>query len=637
MPTYSSPWALQQQWNGSVRPLSPNYSTPISGSGYQMYTPPPSNTGLSSSRPTQTSASGQALQPQGQPQQQQGMYGPAVDQALGGATNWSGAGQPGTNQQSPQGVGTYGQSNQGSDRQRAPTNPQTGGYYGTPGQFASDMYGTPQAQGYTNSLRDPGAYEQWYEQNASRYNQPTTLSSYYQSVAGKFGGQRFQPTNTRQAFNDTASTLRQPSYGVGNARGVSGELRQAGEGNGLMGQAAGMLQAPNLTSQYYQDNQAFFGQPGEIENYYGNNAQRFQTEGFGERYAQGILRDADLNSMYDTRLVGDELDYFRDPLRQESNSERLYNSGNQGLNTYYDRENKKAQEALANRMAAMGVFGSGETVAGMAEIDADLGAAQARDMAALAGQADTERRERAGLLMNFSGAAADEELARGGLMLDAAGTGLQLDRDAVARLYSGGQLANMSSVYGLDRVMGGGDLARSADDSVTNRGTALGNVGRDMESERRQRLDASGRLGIDADEQERSRLADYYDNARSLDQLDLDALTEDRQWVDLGGDLARQEDEGRLDWLNAGGDAADIAQDRREGRINDSFLNPLQLGRAMSGSYGEGSRSNTTEAGDMKTQFIEMLVNQSGMAADDAERLANQWVEMVKAGGSVAR
>ena len=75
-------------------------------------------------------------------------------------------------------------------------------------------------------------------------------------------------------------------------------------------------------------------------------------------------------------------------------TEQLFESGNQGLNTAYDRERNKRQTRLEDQMSAMGVFGSSDTMKGMWELEAELGAQQARDMQGLAGDADAAKSTR---------------------------------------------------------------------------------------------------------------------------------------------------------------------------------------------------------------------------------------------------
>lgn len=571
---------------GGAAPSTSSYSIPFTNTG-KTY-----------------SSAGTTFSPQ--PAAPKPSYGASTISALGGISG-GGAGQPSTaSQPQPQ------------------RNPYSQPSTAAPGGSAAPTGSAPRS----GALTQPGAYENWYRDNASRYSQPTTQSSYWQSVQGKFGGQRFQPTNATSAYGQVQDMFGRPSQGITNARDVSSELRNTSQGENVMGQAAGMLGGPVLTSQYYRENAPFFSTQGDVENYYDNNASRFQNTGFGEQYAQDILSNPALDDMFYDRPVGDEFGFYQQPLRDKSYSEQLYESGNDGLNTYYSRENDKAQKALSDRMAAMGIFGSGETVAGMAEIDSELAAQQARDMAGLAGQADDQRLGRAGLAMDFSRAAGDEGLARSGLMLDAAGAGMQLDRDAIARLVAGGNLANMSSTYALDRIMGGGNLARSADDATTSRGAALGNVGNDLASQYRERMGLSASTGLNADAEERYRTNDMFDAAARTDSLGLDADRNALDWVVAGGNMAGNVDQSNLDWLNSGGGAAQTAQSMFQERERYGFTDPLAAGSAMAGTYQSGAANNTAASAADRTEAINLLMHQEGLDATTAERRANEWMQL---------
>lgn len=599
---------------GTVGTSGTSYSIPLTGTYQSAGRTPTYQQPAPAPKPAPTSGTG---------------YSSGAITALGGLSSGTGSRPPSTaSTQAP--ASSY----------TAPRSP-----YSQPAQTSPSSSGAASARNASGqTMRDPGEYEKWYQRNASRYNQPTALSSYWQSVQGKVGGQRYQPNNAQSAFNSNAGALRNDSYGMTNARNVSTQLRDPSRGEGIMGQAAGMLGGPNQTQQYYGENQGFFGAPGDIEQYYDTNGGRFQQAGFGEQAAQGILGSEDLTGLYDNRLVGDELDYFREPLRSKSYSEDLYESGNQGLNTFYDRERDKRQAALEDRMAAMGVFGSGETVEAMYQLEGELGAAQARDMADLAGQADDQRLGRAGALMDFSSAAADEELGRGGLMLDATGRALELDRDAIDRLTAGGNLARDSSRYGLDRTVAGGDLARSADDSRRMQADSLGGIGRDMASESRQRLDASGRMGLDADAEQRLRLAEYYDQATGVDDLGLRAQADELSWIQTGGDMAGAVDRGNLDWLEGGGRAARGAQDAFQGRVGQLYGDTADLGGRMAGTYGEMTAIDASEQAGIRMGVINLLQAQYGMDAAAAERQASEWMQagmmplqvyaMMKGGGA---
>ena len=572
---------------GSAAPTT-SYSIPFTSTGTQYRSTGGTLTGLQPSQPTTS-------------------YRSTVNTGLSGFGSGFGSTQPGTNvsMQTPLQRPAYQPSAAAPGGSTAPT-------------------GTATRSGV---LTQPGAYEQWYAQNASRYNQPTTLNSYWQSISGQFGGQRYQPTTSRDAYSNLQGMFSQPGQGTTNAYSVAGDLRNATEGEGLMNTGAAMLGGVNNTAQYYGDNRGFFEGPGAIEDYYAANGDRFQQAGFGENYAQGILGDPALTGMFGQNLVGDELDYFRDPLRAQSYSEQLYESGNEGLNQWYDLQRQRQQTDLENQMSAMGVFGSGETAEAMYRMREGLAAEQARDMATLAGQADAERRARAGLLMDFSGAATQEDLARGGLMLDSAGLGLQLDRDAISRLMQGGQLADASSRYALDRTVAGGDLARSADDVTTARGIGIGDIGQAMSAAEIDRLMGSGQLGLSADAENRLRAMGLFDAGATVDRLGLDAQAAQLDWLMGGGQLAGNVDRTNLDWLNAGAGAASQAQNMFETRSRYGFTDPLAAADSMAGRYGTIATNNTNASQELQAEAINLIAQREGLSASGAQVRAQQLLD----------
>ncbi len=78
-------------------------------------------------------------------------------------------------------------------------------------------------------------------------------------------------------------------------------------------------------------------------------------------------------------------------LANKGYTEELFESGNQGLNKFYDRAREKGQKQLEDSMWASGLYGSGATAKGMWELEAELGSQQARDMQGLAGDADAAK------------------------------------------------------------------------------------------------------------------------------------------------------------------------------------------------------------------------------------------------------
>ncbi len=95
--------------------------------------------------------------------------------------------------------------------------------------------------------------------------------------------------------------------------------------------------------------------------------------------------------------------------RQKSYTEELYESGNQGLNKYYQQARDTGQQDLSDRLASMGLLGSGATALAVGNLDAKLGAQQSRDMAGLAQAADTAGSNR--LSDYWSGTKSEGDLA----------------------------------------------------------------------------------------------------------------------------------------------------------------------------------------------------------------------------------
>jgi hypothetical protein len=475
--------------------------------------------------------------------------------------------------------------------------------FATPLKFPSQ----PETPG---SLRAPGAYEDWYASHKGQFDQPTNIQGYYDRNKGDFENYSFDPSNTQGAYDQLRSGLSGDSYGMSTGRGIAGRLQNPLDGEAYFGQAGGLLNQPNLTADYAQKNAGFFQGPTDSKNLYGNLQGEMMKEGVGEEMAR-----VDLPGL---NTVGSEFDYFRDPLRAKSYSEQLYESGNEGLNKFYDRENEKRQEALERRMAATGVFGSGETVKGMAEIEAELGAQQARDMAGLAGQADEAFRSRAGLSKDFAGASSREDLDRIGLGLEAdKGT-----RDRYGQLID---LAGQSDETSLDRILGGKDVMRAGDESRFDQAEGLRSLG-DTQSEavRRRLTDAAG-IGFDVDAEQRARLNDVFGAGKDLDDLRLDADRTRLDYLSRGGDLAGDADSQRLDWLTAGGDAADAAQRAFEQRERYGVNDALRYADSVSKTFTSATDASNKEQTEMQGQAINLLMQKHGLSYQQAMQQAEEW------------
>lgn len=459
-------------------------------------------------------------------------------------------------------------------------------------------------------LRQPGSYETWYEGHKGQYDAPTNVQGYYDRNTGKFENYQYDPFNTQGAYGDLQNKLGGTSYGTSVSRDVSEQLRNPLTGEAYYGQAGDMLGGPNLATDYANDTRGFFSDATDSKGLYDSLAPGMLMEGQGEFMARTELPG--LNT------VGAEFDAFRDPLRAKSHSEQLYESGNEGLNKFYDRENEKRQEALERRMAATGVFGSGETVRGMAEIEAELGAQQARDMAGLAGQADDAFRGRTGLAMDFSGASSREDL-------DRIGMGLEADRGTRDRYGQLIDLAGQSDTTSLDRIMGGSDVARSGDDSKRATGDSLRALGSAASGTELDRQRTRSDVALAGDAEERLRAGDVFDAARGLDDLRLQGDRTELDYLSRGGDLANTADGQRLDWLNSGGDAANTAQQRTETRERYGINDSLRYADALSGLYTGATGAANEEQTQMQGEAIGLLMQKKGLDYQQAMQQAQAW------------
>lgn len=582
----------------------------------------------------------------------------------------------------------------------------------------------PGAAKPTGELTGPGAYEQWYGESKGAFSKPTHLSGYLEGLMGKIGGMKFQPTNTRGAYGYVESLFRDPSQGVTGARDASGRLLSGPTmGEDTMTTAAGYFGGPNLAHGYATDTADFFRTPGRSEAYADQYSGQLNRTGMGEEFAadnlpglrnagaaernlatadnalsfvnygkQGYeyagenIGDASRTQGYADELVpwsrenitGDEFDFYRPLLREKSHSENLYESGNGGLNVFYDRERDKRTKRLQDEMAAMGLFTSGATGRGMAEIEGELGAQQARDMADLARQADDQRLGRIGQAESFAANAGQETLARRGLGLQGVtaadegirsnintivGAGEVASREALEkvglrtdaataaqdaelrrifgagnlavqgqqlgqdRLRLGSDIANAADNNALARALGGSTVANTGDTSIFNQGEGLGNIGKGLADTEITRTETGANLGLAADLEERLRASGLVDAASTLDAYESEAvqlgITLEQLLADVTGSVDEQ------DWARfiAEGEAAGSAQDYFEGRKQQEFDNTFKVGQAKSGLYADGSSQATGESGMYEAEGINLLIAQGGLEKQQAEQ---RWQELLQ-------
>ncbi len=568
----------------------------------------------------------------------------------------------------------------------------------------------------TGFMNKPGTGEQWFADHQADVNRPLGMDSFMNASQGRLLGMNYQPTTAAGAFGQMSSELKNPTQGITNAQGVSGQLRNTTAGEGMMSNAANMLGGPNLAHNYATQTAGQFQTPGASENYYSQMAPGLQQQGQGEQNAYSLLGQfaapgaaegnlgvtdtalgkinygdmgigatqnltnnaagyfgQNLKDVNGTNTVGQESQNFLPGLRELSNSEQLYNSGNQGLDSAYAREADKRTRELQNRMAATGMFGSGTTARGMEEVQADIAASQARDMASLASQADQARLGRTGAALSFSDAAGKEGLSRLGLglqgataadasnlgnvnaMLGATGqasqealgkvgarttaanaaeqaqldrlfksgqTGLAADQQGLQRTQLGGTLAHNASADQINRLLGGSTVAAAGDQSQTNQATALGGIGNNMTQDEISRLNTSGTLGISADAQRTAQLNTLMQGATSLDDLRQKAAQLGISIEDLIGRTTQSDDQLHLAQTMQNQNMANGVQGMFEGRYQNQATNTLAGAQAQSGLVSSASGAASDADMSLGRDLINGLISGAKMTQQQGDQLS---------------
>ena len=525
-----------------------------------------------------------------------------------------------------------------------------------PGPNPGNKPASPKPPAKPGVLSGPGHYEKWFE------------------TSGKAPPiERYDPTNATGAYNNMRGAFSTPGAGATNARGISGRLLNDTEGENTMRGARSFFEGPNLARNYADDTRKFFGTQGQgATGAYGIAGGPTAAEdnlGYVDEALSGINFARDANAQggqvlrgntrtrdfFDTDVldasrrntVGDEYGFFAEGLRGPSYSEDLYESGNEGLNTFYDRERDKRTRALEDKMASMGVFGSGATGRALYELEGELGASQARDMADLAGQADSARLARTGEARAFSGAAGQEGIARTDLgirgatasddqmrdnalamMTLAQGAGEEafgkVDRrtsaakNASDATLSRGRLGLEADDSNLRRVLGGSTVARSGDDSYFNQGRGMFDVGKGMSETELDRLRMSGDLGLDADDRDFERISKLFDSGLDLDKF--------------GSGLTKDFNDETFRRWGAEGDAANEAQNKFETRERYGINDKMRLAQAKADLESRIREIATSDGRDLSLAEIRAMVQEAGITGQEAENMIDEWM----AGGELA-
>lgn len=505
-------------------------------------------------------------------------------------------------------------------------------------------------------LDKPGYGEQWYESNKGAWDQPSQASQYWAGVAGQFGGGKVLPQNTQGAYKRLEDQKGAPGQGYYTAQGAAGRLGsdQPWSGETQIRDSLDFFGNSGQGETNAYGSLDYFNRPGEMEQAYGDIASMLGSMTYGDQ-AQRAAKEAAGRATGTQNLLPEMLDfsrgdpigseyrdYFAGGLRDKGYTENLYESGNEGLNTYYSREADKLQKRLNDQAAAMGMFGSGFNMRANQEGLAELGAQQARDMADLAKSADAARLARGSQALDFTRSSDQSQQGRRALGLESAKAsdeGIRSNADLSmrglkqasdeqlerARLMTGA--ASAAQDRGIARTTAGVDAGLKADRQGLDRTNSGVEAGATLDSLLRDRLTRSGEMGLAADDSDLKRALGLFEASQGADRTALDYERFGLDKTLAGGTLAAAADVSERQRLQGGQDAASTAQRQFESRLAQAFDVDMQTARALSDIVREASNASTGDAVAAARARIEAVLASAGLSAAQAQAKANELMQ----------
>jgi len=554
-------------------------------------------------------------------------------------------------------------------------------------------------------LSKPGVGEQYWKDNAWRLQGQQPLAGYWQGIQGWF-------TNPDQGL-EGLQDLRNQIPSSSRVEDMWPEIQRMLQGSGTLGDYwnanRGTFDRPGEGERAFADNKGFFLEPGEFEKWWGANKGEFARPGAMERFNDdfrtffanpGAAENWYIENRYDYTRPGElergrgdvESDINRavmmedfftknrgqlenagytermaqgyDP-KYKTNTERLYEEGNTGLNRYYDQAYKTGARRLDEAAAAKGGFNTGAALRATGELNAELGAQQARDMAALAAEADNQRlgRDRYGLdLMQ----GADSSL-RGRIGLGFEGA-QSVDQIALQRAKSrqdllktiqdqrfrglelGGQAANNAQGRAIERVGLGADTADRAQSAAMNRLISAGNFSSEAQGKAMERIttlmreahaaqaagegrvkggaEVAAKVGAEVraiveDLMKHGGAADKAGADRRAERAKLEQAIFDNIMAKfgMGSNIAGNVSKEGLDTFETGMSGATTAQGLEEGRYQREVDNLFRLVEHQIATYSAGMDAARREQFELEWEQIQGRIKQGeleGQAADQA-------------------
>lgn len=261
-------------------------------------------------------------------------------------------------------------------------------------------------------------------------------------IGGLLGGGQQNPAATPQGWNNYAG-LQQPGMGTFPVQqtpqapqyNFHGDVSGPGTAETFYGANGDKFGAPTASGQFWSENQGNFGKPGQGEQYWSQVAGNFNAPKATSNNAQGAY------------------DQFRGSVPAN-------------LDPYYNAAIQKAEAGVNNAYGARGQFNSSAALQGVADVNAQLRAQQAKDEADYGLQRSALGGTLAGAADASSRGASQDML---GWLTGGANIAGNADRNALARLMGGGNLAGQADAAGLSSLMSGMNAANMAQNAEQGR------------------------------------------------------------------------------------------------------------------------------------------------------------------------
>lgn len=507
-------------------------------------------------------------------------------------------------------------------------------------------------------LSVPGEGERWYEQNKSRWGQPTRASQYWNSISGDLMGGKVSPNATRGAWEYFSSQVQNPGQGVRNAWDVSQQFRNRGAGEDAAAAARKYFSAPGTGESWIGQNMSYFSAPGQAEKNYDHAREALARIDYGDRGIESTRRfvgDAQRGARYfddvvrkfsqeETPVEGEQK-FFSPLLREKSRSETIFDSGTGGLIDPYQRAQDKQQRRIRDEMAATGRFNSGTALSAENELASDIAAAEARDRIALARQADDAFLARTGASRDFADTAGRAALDRRRFGMESASTVDEGQRANARTMLDAFGAASSEALSKVDKETAAAGLAQSsglarmqAGIGAAEKGQRLGmdrmgdylTAGEKEQSMFEERLGRSATTGLAADNTWMQQLDKYFSGARDADRMEKEfdqyGTEKAKNWFDIALSVDSNDRERMNDEFRMAQDVQRLFEGRERGALSDiSGVAGAQMNAYLS-AMGAAER----ERFEAETEQLNAALASGKLTAEQHQSQMNQLLAMAK-------